>query len=268
MSQLDGISYEEGESYCVFYIDSFTEGIKNSLRKSMSEICYGGVFADSKYRQYNYKNTIKEFLKRYEAKKNNTKKGLVGELLVHLLIKEYFDKYETVTPFFNMEERSIKKGYDLVLADKSLMDVWLIEVKSGELHKNKDENETMEELINIAKRDLKKRLNEENQSLWQEAIYGARAAYKSSTDLKDAVIDILESYGEIAVDGIYNSKDKNIFAASVLFSKLNNHVSSQVVANKQNEIDKESIFNKFFLLAIQKETYQRVYEFLKNEADE
>ncbi len=37
---------------------------------------------------YSYKATVQEFLKRYENKTEKIKKGLIGELLTHIIIKE------------------------------------------------------------------------------------------------------------------------------------------------------------------------------------
>lgn len=267
MVEIEGINYINQKNYSIFYIDGLNEEIQTALRDHLVAICYGGVFIDSAYRKYSYKNTVKEFIKRYESKSEDTKKGLIGELLIHFLVTEYFTNFETVTPFFNMEERSIKKGYDVVLTESKSATIWLIEVKSGELHKNKDADETIVDLLNTAKRDLNERLNEENQSLWQEAINGARLAYKSCNDIKDAVVDILENYGDDASDGKYMSRDKNIFISSVLFSNLVDCISEETISDKREKIHEEALFKQVFVLAVQKGTYQKVYEFLKKEAE-
>lgn len=268
MAGISGIRCVLKRDYHIFYMDNLSDTLKKTLRSQLVAICYGGLFMDLMYKRYSYKNTVKEFIKRYEDKDNNKKKGLIGELLVHLLITEFFPDFETVTPFFNMEERSVKKGYDIVLTEKNRASVWLIEVKSGELHKNKNSDSTIIELIDNAKRDLKKRLNEENQSLWQEAINGARLAYKSSNDMKEVVVDILENYGDEASEGVFKSEDKNIFVSSVLFADLKDCVCETTISLKQKRLKKDNVFNQIFILAVQKGTYQKVYEFLRNEADE
>ena len=267
MGEIEGIKSIYKKNYRIFYIDRFTKAIQKALREHLVAICYGGVFVDSPHKMYSYKNTVKEFLKRYDSKAEDTQKGLIGELLVHFLVAEYFANFETVTPFFNMEERSIKKGYDVVLTESKSATIWLIEVKSGELHKNKNADETIVDLLNTAKRDLNERLNEENQSLWQEAINGARLAYKSCNDIKDAVVNILENYGDDASEGIYRSRDKNIFISSVLFSDLVDCISEEIISDKRKRIQGEAIFKQVFVLAVQKGTYQKVYEFLKKEAE-
>lgn len=87
-----------------------------------------------------------------------------------------------------MEERSIKKGYDVVLTEVNNPNLWITEVKSGKLHSNKSSNQTMNDLLGTAKRDLKERLNEENISLWLEAINGAKVSFDSNNTMKSAVL--------------------------------------------------------------------------------
>lgn len=268
MIELEGVTCIKKDEYCLFHIEQFTDQIKDALRKQLANICYGGEKVSSGSKMYSYRNTVKEFLIRYDGKKTETQEGMIGELLTHLLIGYYFDEYEVVSPFFNMEERSIKKGYDVVLTEKKEARIWLIEVKSGQLHKDKNANQTMLDLLNTAKSDLKSRLNNENFSLWQEAINGAKLAYDSHSSLKDAVVDLLMQYGEEAVEGINNSKDKNVFLSAVLFSKLDDRVLEKTPSDKQKRIVKENIFGKVYALSLQKETFQKVHDFLEDEKDE
>ena len=265
---IDGIQCTKEKNYCLFIVEEFSEQLKEIVRKYMASICYGDAYVNTGSKIYSYKNTIKEFLKRYEEKKVETQEGMIGELLMHILINQYFDEYDVITPFFNMEERSIKKGYDVVLTEKNRAEIWLIEVKSGRLRKNKNANQTMLALLNTAKNDLKTRLNDENLSLWQEAINGAKLAYDANTNMKSAVVELLTKYGEDAVEGINDSKTKNVFVAGVLFQNLNDKVENRIPKSKQKKIEEENIFNKVYAISLQKETYQKVYEFIKEEADE
>lgn len=167
MHEIKGIECVKDNKYCIFHINELSNELKEAIRIQMSSICHGAAYADTGRRMYDYKNTVKEFLRRYEEKTTKIKKGMIGELLIHLLVSYYFDELDVVSPFFNMEERSIKKGYDVVLTESDKANLWLIEVKSGELHKGKNSNQTMSELLSTSKNDLKERLNEENNSLWQ-----------------------------------------------------------------------------------------------------
>ena len=60
---------------------------------------------------------------------------MVGELLVHTIFSNYFQDYQSLSPFFNLEENNIKKGFDLVLLKNN--EIWINEVKAGNIHQNK-----------------------------------------------------------------------------------------------------------------------------------
>lgn len=266
MTELRGIDCYKENKYCLFCVNDFTEEIKNELRAQFAAICHGEDYAGSGRAMYNYRNTVKEFLKRYEGKTSEIKVGMIGELLIHLLMGIYFDEYKVVTPFFNMEERSIKKGYDVVLTEVDNPSIWLTEVKSGQLHRNKNANQTMSDLLNTAKADLQTRLNEENETLWHEAINGAKIAFDTQNTMKDAVMDVLMSWGDEAYNGNNTSKDKNVILSGVVFSDIADAVTQDVPQNKQANVEQEALFNKVYVIALQKGTYDKVYQFIREEA--
>ncbi|VYU41662.1 DUF1837 domain-containing protein [Clostridium paraputrificum] len=265
MRTIDGVMFKKDKDYAICHILEFSDELKRLIREQLSFICYGASNASSTRKIYNYNNTLKEFIKRYDEKQNNTKKGMIGELIVHVLINEFFPEYETVSPFFNIEERSIKKGFDVVLTNKINHMMWITEIKSGEIHKDKDVNETNVDLLNTAKSDLYGRLNGENQSLWLNAINGAKIALDSKNDLKDAVIEILEEYGDDSSDNKIDSRNMNVFLSSVVFSTFSNTITESRVKRKYNSIIKEKKFSGTFVLSVQKGTYDRIYSFLKSE---
>ena len=156
----------------------------------------------------------------------------------------------------------------MLLTEVDSPNLWITEVKSGKLHSNKSSDQTMNDLIGTAKRDLEERLNEENMSLWLEAINGAKVSFDSNNTMKSAVINILETWGDDASDGIYSSHDKNVILAGFLFSNLSDVIASENANRKQQQIENEQIFNQVCVLALQKETYSKVYEFLKEEASD
>ena len=193
---------------------------------------------------------------------------MIGELLVHLVVKNYYDEYKAVTPYFNMEERSIKKGYDAVLTEADSPILWIIEVKSGKLHSNKTSDQTINDLVGTAKRDLDVRLNEANASLWMEAVNGAKISFDSNNEMKDAVINILLDWSDVATDGVYTSEEKNVFLTGVLFSDLADTITALNLQQKQNRIERTGEFSQVYVLGIQKETYEKVYQFLREEAED
>jgi len=268
MRFVDGVSITKNANYALCHITDFTDEIKNHLREQLSFICYGRSCSESGKDLYNYRNTLKEFLSRYKNKSANLQKGMLGELLAHLVINLFFDNtYYVASPFFNIEERSIKKGFDVVLSSKRNCELWITEVKSGELHSRKDVNSTTLDLLSTAKNDLENRLNESNRSLWLNAINGAKTVFERHDDLKDSIVEILENHGTVAeTTNSYRARDTNVFLISALFASMNDLAELSTVENKFNLINDESVFKKLFILSIQKGTFKKVVNFLEGES--
>lgn len=235
---IKGIRFLRQQGYAICHIDYLSDEIKEVLRKQLSSVCYGPSKAASVRKNYNYKNTLKEFLKRYETKTHETKMGMIGELLTHILVMQFFSEFSAVSPYFNLEERSIKKGFDVVLYSGGNNELWITEVKSGELHKDKDSNETMTSLLGTAKRDLKKRLNENEITFWENAINGATLALENKRDMKDAVIEILGNIGDQIADEKALSTDKNVILVASLFSCLSDEIDENEMKKYSKKIKK------------------------------
>ena len=268
MKEFEGVSYQKKDNYSVFWIEDFSDDVKNAIREQLSVICYGEDNTKTGRRMFSYISTVKEFLKRYNKKTKDIQIGMIGELLVHLIFQNYFEEYKSVTPYFNMEERSIKKGYDAVVTEADNPTLWIIEVKSGEIHLNKTSDQTINDLVGNAKGDLDIRLNTENKSLWLEAINGAKISFDSNNVMKDAVMDILYDWGDAADVGVYKSDDKRVILTGVLFSDLSDGITANNLQKKQKRIEKTGEFKQIYVLGIQKETYSKVYDFLREEAED
>ena len=102
------------------------------------------------------------------------------------------------SPFFNTEERNVKKGFDVVLSKTGSTELWLAEVKSGNIHANKDVSQTAVELINTAQNDLNNRLNGDSVSLWLNAVNGAKAEFEQCVE-KGISLEESEAYLELCV---------------------------------------------------------------------
>ena len=251
MRVIDGIIYVKKRSYALCHINGLTNEIKKLIRERLSFICYGRSCSESGRALYNYSNTLQEFLLRYESKSANIQKGMIGELLSHLIINELFPEYNVMSPFFNKEERNIKKGFDVVLSSKEDYSIWITEVKSGELHKDKNADGTSCDLLGTAKGDLIDRLNKENRALWLNAINDAKIAYERYTDIKDSILQILEDYGERAgTQKSYSSTEMNVFLVSALFASLSDKIKPSVIENKAIEMETEKLFKRIFVLSI------------------
>lgn len=266
MTSLNGVRLINKSTYAVCYIDDFSDDLKELIKSKLTSICHGTSKASKTRKIYNYENTVKSFLERYEKKTSNTKIGMIGELLTHIIILQFLIDYDTVSPYFNMEEKSITKGFDIIMYHKNTNELWITEVKSGELHVGKNSNETNKALLSKAKADLKTRLNENESTLWENAINGATIALENINDTKEAVITILEDIGDEISDQNAVSTDKNVILATSLFSNLKEGIQEQAISNFYTTTTGEKIFKNLLVLSIQKNTYDRVYQFLKKEA--
>lgn len=68
--------------------------------------------------------------------------------------------------------------------------------------------------------------------------------------------------------GIIKSTNMNVFLASALFAPLDDIMDKNALMQNYCAITKENKFKCIFALSIQKETYIKIYEFLKKEGQE
>lgn len=260
---------ENHSDYVLYYVEFLSDELKAEIRNRLSSICHGADQARSTRKTYSYKETVKEFIKRYKTandKSKDRKKGMIGELLTHVFL-EIEGRFIPASPFFNLEERSFKKGYDVVLFDGSANELWIAEVKSGEKQERQlNASSSIVGLINTAKNDLQKRLNEQDTSLWLNAIHAAKVSMSSSNSQKDAVVNLLEQCSDNAVDGRIDSRTFNVMLTGVLFHTMSEKMDEAKVKGKQKEVEKKNLFKRVVVVAIQKNTYEAVYRFLESEA--
>ena len=176
------------------------------------------------------------------------------------------EDYIPVSAFFNLEERSLKKGYDVMLFKESTNELWVTEVKAGNIHKGKTSNDTVKDLLTSARNDLNKRLNENHVSYWQNAINHAWLAINNNSDYKDTVIELLEGASDKADKSESTSHDDNAFLTSVLFHDINEPFSDVTATTFYDENHNSGVFKAIHVFTIQKSTIEKVVDFLKDEA--
>jgi hypothetical protein len=268
MSKLiDGVSVSRNGDYAICHIDNISDQLKDLIRAKLTSICHGSFVSDYKnVPLISYKATLKSFLERYKNKADTTKIGMIGELLSHTLIPEYFEEFEVVSAFFNMEEKSIRKGFDLILYRSTDPSVWITEVKSGNLHKDKDHDETVWDLLDTAKADLNTRLNAQEMTFWLNALYSVRKSIGDTADYKGTLESILLGYGEKATNETASSDDKFVVLVSSLFEPLKTKIRVKTAASFHKKVSMTKTFSKVVVFCMQKTTYSKVAEFLENEA--
>jgi hypothetical protein len=265
MIVLPGLEVFQKENHTVTFIHCISKEFEDLLKEQLPIICHGQFKSDMNINRYSYLNTIKEFWERYKTKSDDIKVGMVGELLVHVLINAYHRDFKTMSPFFNMEERSIRKGFDLVLFKNN--SIWLAEIKSGRLHKNKNADETKNDLLNLAKRDLQKRVEEGAFSIWENAINAATITMGQNKKISETMIQNLYKLCDEISMGLSQSNRSNALLASTIFEISGSKISEQKTKEFLEQIESEKIFNNVFVMAMQQKTLDSFESFFQKEAE-
>ncbi|NOI68339.1 Hachiman antiphage defense system protein HamA [Vibrio sp. 99-8-1] len=264
---VDGIQFQDGGDFACCHVFYLSDELKELIRTHLVSICHGSQVSDYLNSPlYSYKTTINSFLARYEKKSNDTKKGMIGEFLSHILITSMFKEYEITSAYFNLEEKSIKKGFDLLLYNTEQRAMWITEVKSGECHQGKTNDQTTRALLNTAKNDLHVRLNAQEEQYWLNAINHVKAAVHDEKDYRKVLLDILvNDAGGSTVKGTAKSQNKNVFLVSNLFAPMSSQISWKPAEDLAANLSDKSTFANVITFSIQKETYQKVVDFLHEE---
>ena len=241
MELIPGVTKEDYSDYVLYYIENFSDELKSEIRSRLVSICHGAEHAQSTRVIYSYKYTLKEFIKRYKTNQDaseNRKKGMIGELLVHVIL-EIEGRFTVASPFFNMEERSFKKGFDIALFDSKTEELWITEVKSGNKQKSQaTASSAIVGLINTAKDDLNRRLNDHNVTLWYNAINAATLSMNSGTHQKDALIKLLQDSADNVADESNSSDMFNVVLSGMLFHPMHERMETSVYKGyKQDKIE-------------------------------
>lgn len=271
MKLIEGVTKVENSDYVLYFVEYLSDELKAVIRNELSDISHGGKCANSSAKTYSYRETVKGFIKRYKSKNDSSeerKKGMIGELLVHIIL-QIENRFLIASSFFNLEEKSFKKGFDVTLYETSTKELWIAEVKSGGVQqKQKDCSSATVGLIDTAKRDLKRRLNENDENIWLNAINAAIISMTDSDTHKKAVIKLLEHCSDGAVDCTNKSNMFNVVLSTVLFHPLDSdRMKEEQINQKYKKVVNEGLFNKVSIISIQQDTYKSLYNFLESEAE-
>ena len=265
-SSINGVSFKLHDQYAICCIENFSSDLEEALRENLTRICHGADQASRDRVIFKYPATLRVFWERYKLKPYATKIGMLGELLSHVIILKLFPDFDVVSPFFNMEEKSIRKGFDLLLYESSKNSVWITEVKSGGRGKDKTSCAATRALLAKARDDLKGRLAEQELNHWQNAINAARNSIPAKADYRESVLEILEMEGEMVEMNAATAIDNNVFLISALFSDVSQQANENIISKCALDLVSLSVFKTIFVLSIQKGTLEKLESFLKVEA--
>ncbi|OUT18369.1 Hachiman antiphage defense system protein HamA [Campylobacter concisus] len=249
----DVVERKIGESI-ILEIHSLSDELKGKIKEQLVEICHGEYALVSNFNYHSFDETVKELVNHRIPSNTNRKVGVIGELLLNVLIREFTD-FKIVSPFFNLEERNVKKGFDIIAVDSN-KDLWIIESKAGELGKLKTSTEKVCERINTAKSDLDRRLNKHNTQLWLNAVNSVRNALDDNSE-KNTIVNILNKNSNSCI-----SNDKNVVLGGTVFCLFNTKIDQNELMKLYNSIFNTNKFSQLKLIAIQKQTYQAIIDYL------
>ncbi|MGE7762280.1 hypothetical protein [Peribacillus sp. NPDC097895] len=151
----------------------------------------------------------KRAYKFFENKDERTRNGATAEFFLHLYLRSLDYKQECM--FLNMEETSIKKGFDGYYSKES--EEWILESKSGNArYKTVSHPSKIKEAYDSLKKQLS---GSSDNDPWQNAYQHANSR---DVGTKDSILAILQDFSDDYIVEKYYSPEKfNIIPAATVF---------------------------------------------------
>lgn len=244
------ISLGENNFIHVIEIETIDQDFRNFIDEKIRLITEGVTDTDI----VKIKKRLYDFLQR---KKGTTiEMGAVAEFMVHLYMNENGFKQEFV--FFNLEERSIKKGFDgyYTIDYKE----WILESKSGTIstsgisHKSK---------FLEAYADLEKKVKDaEGNNPWRNAY---NHACHRPVESADDIVNNLKTLAEDFDSGVHKKLENlNLLSASTIFLEGNWNSINQValLADVRESLTSKK-FKNINILCINNKSLELLENYLK-----
>ncbi len=240
--------------YIQFLDDTMFENFEKIISEEIIEICCGYCNCNI----YEIPEIANEFLQRVNkknSKDNRHKIGYIGELLYYVFAKYKFPFLKSINPMINIEERSFKKGFDMLsVADNT---IWYSEVKSGELLLPVPPllNKMNIEKLSTAYSDISSKLDgqDKNTNYWTTAKAKLCLCTNDTTEIEN-LAKILDSDMKL-------SKIKNKIIVSVIFGKTSELINENKVAEKLHNLRKKD--ENLIIVCIREQTLDRTINVIK-----
>lgn len=258
---INGVRILEKPNYSIFYIDNFSDEFKQIIREQLQGIWSGFAEADSLPEFYSYAQTLTSFLDRYNPKSDETKKGMIGELLSHIIVSNQENNLTSLSILKNKEEKSIKKGFDIIYCNIDENKLWYSEVKSGKSESGTDNSTVYNKiLLNRAKNGIASMITERRNSLWESALIDVSLVIKENNGRLN-----LKQLLSNDAPNINPNQKKNVILISALYHDLKDEIDENSVLEFLDNIIDENIFEDIIVISIQKNTFETVANFLSDE---
>lgn len=188
-------------------IKTLSLSLKEYLDKHFVSICEGNSGTELS----EVKKIIIDFL---STKDPRTKMGATAEFFLHLYLKYIGFKQECL--FLNLEERSIKKGFDGYYSFHD--DEYIMESKSGSSEtSNISHNDKIKEAYSDLKNNLAGKSKKSKNNPWKNAYnHASHADVGTSSNIRKNIKQLSDNYNKSIY---YEISDFNIIPASTIFLK-------------------------------------------------
>ncbi len=246
--------FDDKGYYIQFLDDETFEDFEKIIKEEIIDICCGYCNCSI----YDVPEIANEFLSRVEkdgSKDYKHKIGYIGELLYYVFSKYKLPFLKTINPMMNLEERSFKKGFDMLSVEDG--SIWYSEVKSGEIaipfppFLNKLNNEK----LNLAYCDISNKLDGKNKNTnyWTTA----KAKLCLCVDEHSEIVNL----ANILSSDMRLPKVKNKIIVSVIFGKTIEQLDEQKIAKKLQNFRKKD--EKLIIVCIRESTIERTLNVIR-----
>jgi len=231
-------------------IETIDSKLEKFLDESIVKICEGNVNTDL--------TIIKKRLIDYlTPKKGSTiEMGAIAEFFTHLYLNEIGFKQEFL--FLNLEEGSIKKGFDGYYSLSG--EEWIYESKSGSIN---TAGISHDKKVKESYEDLKKKISGKvANNPWQNAYHHANLIdVGSAEDLRKNLKKLSE---EFTKKKYHDIKNFNIMPGSTIFLEGNwESVKSGDLENKIGELVSKFDFKRINVICVNKKSLRLFWEYLE-----
>lgn len=223
------------------------------IDKNLVHICEGSSGTDLLLVKSN-------FIKFLATKDENTRLGAVAEFFVHLYMKQQGFKQEFL--FFNLEEGSIKKGFDGYFSKGGL--TFIVESKSGSaLTRNISHRSKLKEAYDDLKSVLAGASRKSKNNPWKNAYnHASHVDVGANKSIRKKIKELSDSFDNNLFSVI---KDFNIVPCSTIFFKGSWDVSPSGAILSESAAFYESMEAKSVIaLCITKSSYQAFVDYLQD----
>lgn len=260
---IKGLKIEKQKGFALVIVEQFSKELQELIRSQLAGIFHGFAEVQEIPNFYSYPKTLQGFLDRYNSKSEETKKGMIGELLAHVLIAALFEKLVCLSILKNKEERSIKKGFDIIYYHTDTKNLWYTEVKSGRSEDGSASSDSYNtELLKRSRDSILEMFESKRNSLWESAIIDVKLAVEEGTPRTK----MRELLSKDAPNTAKKEAKKSVILVSVLYHELHDKMSLAEIEKFHKRTTSEKVFKSAVIFSIQKKTFDKVATFLTAEA--